>query len=319
VQVGEGAAPVASAQHILLRRQAELLVEKLAWLRDPDRIPGRALSGGRDLRSDPSVGCYQLARWMVSDIVAAAHGASEELPWTETFAKHRVPSDAHAAVRRVVLEPVTRYAPGILALAEIVASVPVVAVRGGATRSDWPHIAARSRCLGEQLSRDSTDVQLIVRRYLRRPSEAVPSTIAMLDAGLLRLDESGGVTSVTPMDELVLAAREAVWAHIGPHAGICLARLIRSGRDDRAVRGETMFDAVWAAFVHASDRHLFPPIVAARLEVPDQRPRDRGAQRALDRLAQERAAELRLRAASTQRLAPGGQQPIHASSASLGR
>jgi hypothetical protein len=308
-QVGEGPGAVGPAQRVLLRRQAELLVARLPWLRDPDRIPSHALGEGRDLQVYPSTGCYRLARWMVSDIVVAVHRARDELPWAETLMRHGVPAGAHPTVQRVVLEPVTRYGPGILALAEIVASVPVVAVRSGAARSDWPQIAARSRHLGLQLSRDSTDVQVIIRRYLRGPPEAVPS-IAMLDAALLRLDGSRGVTSVTPMDELILAAREAVRAHIGPHAGICLARLVRSGGDDRGVSGETMFDAVWAAFVHAAARHLFPRIVAARLEIPDQPARDRGAKHALDRLAQARAAELRLRAAA---------HPVQTSAAMVGR
>jgi hypothetical protein len=68
-----------------------------------------------------------------------------------------------------------------------------------------------------------------------------------------------------------------------------------------------MFDAVWAAFVHASARHLFPRIVAARLEVPGQLAGDDGAKRALDRLARERAAELRLRAAPAGPPAPVGR------------
>jgi hypothetical protein len=304
-----------SAQRVLLRRQAELLLERLPWLRDPDRIPG--LDG--DPEMDSSTGCYELARWMVSDIVVTAHRAGDELPWDETLRQHRVPVDAHASVRRVVLESVTRYGPGIVALAEIVASVPVVAVRSGAPRSDWPRIAARSRHLGLQLSRDRTDVQVVIRRYLRGPPQAPQPTIAMLDAGLLRLDESGGVTSVTPIDELVLGARETVRTHVGPQTGICLARLVRRGGDNRGMSGETMFDAVWAAFVHAATRHLFSRIVAARLEIPDQRARDRHAKHALDRLARERAAELRLRAAPTRPPAPRCLSPVQTSSATVGR
>ena len=109
-----------------------------------------------------------MARWMVTEVVIAAHRLRHDLSWADAVERHHVPPELQAIVRGSVLESVTRYGPGIIALAEIVASTPALAVRDGAMRSDWPVIAHRSQDLGERLSCNGTDVQVIIRRYLHR-------------------------------------------------------------------------------------------------------------------------------------------------------
>ena len=114
----------------------------------------------------------------------------------------------------------------------------------------------------------------------------------MLDPARLRLNEDLGVTSVTPIGELVLASKESVRAHIGPPQGVCLALVVAGPGDDRMASHETLFGAVWAVYVSAATRFIFPRVDPARLRIPDQRGPDLGVRQALDRIARERATEL---------------------------
>lgn len=289
---GAALVAVASARRELLRQQAGWLLDSLPWLSDPDRIPGTALGQDEGGPVEPSVGCFLLARWMLTEVVVAAHRMRHDLSWTDVLARHQVPPELQVLVRRSVLEPVTRYGPGVLALAEIVASTPALAVRAGTARSDWPGIARRSQDLGERLSCDGTDVQVIVRRYLHRPVSDIVESVPALDPARLRLNGGGGITSVTPLDELVLAAKQAVRVHIGPARGVCLALVVAGPDDDRPAGHRSLFDAVWAAFVSAAGRLVFPRADLARCEIPAQGEPDPGVGPAIDRIARARAAEL---------------------------
>lgn len=283
---------VAAARRVLLRQQAHLLIDALPWLSDPDCIPSTVLGEGARGHLEPSAGCFLLARWMVTEVVIAAHRVRHDLSWADVMERHSVPSELQASVRGSVLESVTRYGPGILALSEIVASTPVLAVRVGAARSDWPGIARRSQDLGERLSRNGTDLQVVIRRYLHRRMIDAAESAPALDPARLRLNEDRGVTSVTPIDELVLAAKESVRAHIGPPQGVCLALVVPGPDDDRVAGYKTLFDAVWAAYVSAAARFIFPRVDPARLETPEQSGPDPGVRQAIDRITRERATEL---------------------------
>jgi hypothetical protein len=287
---------VISAKRALLRQQIQLLGEELAWLADPGLIPAAALNSAAEC-GDLSDQCFSLAAWVVGEIALAASRLHQKLCWEDTFECYRVPSESKPRIVRALLEPVTRYAPGILALSEIVAAIPVVAIRESVPLGDWGRIARRSEEFGVKLSCDGTEVQVLIRNYLRKPPQ--PSTSPdkrVLDSTRLKLDDEIGVTSVTPIDDLVSVARAAVTEHIGPAKGICVAMQAKApvwGHTSEAPA--TMYDAVWSAYTAAAEHLIFPNVDISGAEIPAQAGPDPHFALAINHLARDRGAELRSR------------------------
>ena len=279
------------ARRSLLQRQAELVVDHLPWLADPDALPADILDAAAGYGGVADQ-CFQIAVWMVTEIVAAAYGVRDLLPWDEAMTSCGVPRVLQHRVRSAVLEPTTRYGPGISAIAEIVAATPAVAARSGLLRGDWEQVARASQRLGTRLSVDGTDVQVLIRTYLQGAPYARSALPRVLDSRCLVLDGDRGVTSVTPIDALVVAARKAVARHLDPSGRVCIALQTAGPSGGAAYTGEpTLFGAVWKAYVTAAARYVFPTVEPERISM-DEVLRDPFYAEVLDRLARRRRAEL---------------------------
>jgi hypothetical protein len=286
-----------NAKRALLREQVRLLGHELPWLSDPSRIPTEAVKSSAD-KPDVADQYFHLAAWVVREIVLAASRLQQQLKWEETFSLYNVPLDLTPRIRRAVLEPATRYAPGMLALAEIVAAIPVVATRETIPLRDWERIARNAQAFGAKISCDGTHVQVLIRNYLRKTPEPTGGlSHRVLDTTLLRPDDQMGVTSITPIDDLVSAARNAVKRHIGPARGMCVAMQAKApGCQNSSPTRLTMYAAIWSAYSVAATRLIFPNVDlrSADIPLPKYGPDPRFAA-AIDELARQRATDLSLR------------------------
>jgi hypothetical protein len=280
-----------NARRALLRKQSELLGAELAWLQAPDRIPEGAVGDGSDLHG----AYFRLAAWILQEVVAAAHRVRDRLPWSETMERYAVDRQDAERVLRAVLEPTSRHAPGILAMAEIAAAAVVVAARDGVARPGWACATRSAERFAAALSCDGTDVQALIREYLRKPAEA-PARPPEFDPALLRFDAGAGLATVTPLAELLDSARVAVAGAIQPPRGVCVA--LQAPAPTRASESEdgaraNMFSAIWTAYAAAAERLILPqasldPSTAPACASPD--PLYRAA---LEALAQDRATAIR--------------------------
>jgi hypothetical protein len=277
-----------SAKRALLRQQTQLLGEQLTWLSDPSKIPAEALGSSAKYGDLPEQ-CFNLAIWLLAEIVRAANSVQHELSWEETFDQYEVPSELKPRVLRAVLEPASRHAPGIFAISEIVAAAPVMATRESIPLNGWGHIARSTEKFGAKISWDGSDLQVLIRNYLRKPPEATEySYQRVLNPALLRLDGETGVTSVTPIDDLISAAKAAITEHIRPAKGVCVAMLAKAPVCDHAA---TMYGAIWSAYAAAANRLIFPNIDLRGADIPPQAGPDPNFATVLDALARQRAAE----------------------------
>ncbi len=280
------------AKRALLKEQTQLLGERLSWLYDPSKIPAEAL--GKSTGCGLPDRCFSLATWVLIEVVLAANSVQQQLSWEETFAQYEVPSDLQSRILSAVLEPTSRHAPGIFAMSEIVAAIPMVATRESVPVGRWGTIARKSEKFGVKISCDGSDLQVLVRNYLRRPSQTTESrNQRVLDAALLRLDEQMGITSVTPIDDLVSAAKVAITEHIRPARGICVAMLAKAPACEHAsALPLTMYGAIWSAYTAAADRLIFQNIDLRGVQIPSQARPDSCFEVAIDTLARHRAAQL---------------------------
>src|SRR5689334_10692561 len=115
-----------NAKRALLKQQTELLGAELPWLSDPSRIPAEALGPAQS--DDLAEQCFNLGTWVLVEVVGAANSVQQRLTWEETLDYYKVPVELQERILRAVLEPTSRHAPGILAMCEIVAATPVVAI-----------------------------------------------------------------------------------------------------------------------------------------------------------------------------------------------
>jgi hypothetical protein len=284
------------AKRALLRQQTQLLGNELSWLREPDSIPREALGSSADSGALPAQ-CFHLAAWMVREIALAANRLCPKLDWESAFDTYGVTTEQKLRIKRAVLEPVTRYAPGMIALSEIVAVTPLVTTRASVRRAEWGRVARLAEGFGAKISCDGTNVQLVIRNYLRDTTDAtVWRSTPVLDSALLKLDDETGVSSVTPIDDLISTARVAVIEHLGPATGMCVAMQARAPVCDHVhATPATMYGAIWTAYVAAVERLVFPNIDLSGVVIRPQAGPDPHVPAAMDRLARERAADLKSR------------------------
>lgn len=285
-----------SARQALLRQQTELLGGELPWLSDPNQIPAEAL-GASIASDDLTEQCFYLGTWVLAEIVRAANSVQQKLRWDETFAFYKVPLDLQPRVMRSVFEPTSRHAPGIFAMCEIVAAAPVVATRESVRLSGWGTVARNTEKFGAKISRDGTDLQVVIRNYLRQSPEKTRSPYQrVLDPARLRLDHETGVSSVTPIDELISAAKTAIAEHIRPPRGVCAALLASAPVcEHAATHPATMYSAIWSAYAAAVERLIFSNVKISGAEIPVQAEPDPHFETAIDALAKQRAEEWRAR------------------------
>ncbi|CAD6556834.1 hypothetical protein LMG28727_06207 [Paraburkholderia kirstenboschensis] len=283
-----------AAKRALLREQTELLGQELDWLSDPGRIPLDAL-GPATKHGDVPSRCFSLATWFLIEIVRAAKGVCSRLRWEETLDQHRVPAQLWTRVSHAVMEPTSRYAPGIYAMAELVAVAPPVALRESIPLSDWGSIARRTEKFATKMSCDGTELQVIIRDYLRkRISATEAASQRVLDPALLRLDDTMSLTSVTPIEDLVAVANAAIRKYIRPTKGVCVAMLAHApyGDQERAAPS-TMYGAVWSAFAGAAERLVFPNIDLSTVDRSPPCGQDPDFATLIDALARQRALALK--------------------------
>lgn len=276
------------ARRALLRQQTRLLGPRLAWLADPELIPEYAVDSSI-APDDVHLAAFSLAGWMLIEIVEAADQVHRALDWEQAFERFRVAPRLQESVSRAVLCPASRHAPGLFAVAEIISVIPMVAGRSGLARDRWRDIADRSQDFGAMLAHDGTAVQILVRNYLSRPETPAGRSVRSLDPAGLRLDENGGLTTVTPLADLLSAARDAAARHNEAYHATCVA--LQASAPD-GTRATSMFGAIWSSFAHAANRLVFPRVDLGHDSVPPEAGPDPGYAQALDRLAAQRGEVL---------------------------
>jgi hypothetical protein len=167
-----------------------------------------------------------------------------------------------------------------------------VAARDGVPRDDWDGAVGSAERFAAAISCDGTDVQALLRGYLRKPA-AAPARAPELNPALLRFDAEGGLATVTPLEDLLSAARAAVAAHIGEPRGVCVAlQAPARGRAPEARAETSMFSAIWWASPAAASRLILPRVKIDRAAVPARSPPDSRFRVAMEALARERAMAL---------------------------
>lgn len=284
-----------SARRALLRQQTELLGEELPWLSEPSKVPAEAVRSAVEC-DDLTEQCFNLATWVLAEVVRGANRTQQKLRWEETFDYYKVPLELKSRVMRSVLEPTSRHAPGIFAMCEIVAATPMVAIRESIPLSSWGAIARSTEKFGAKISCDGTDLQVLIRNYLRKPPQTTKYPYQrVLEPALLRLDDETGITSVTPIDALIAVAKTAVAEHIRPPKGVCVALLANAPACEHgSTAAVTMYGAIWSAYAAAAAHLIFPNVNISKAEIPAQAEPDPHFAVAIDALAKHRAEEWRL-------------------------
>lgn len=279
----EQAFDLVRARRALLRQQTELLGPQLPWLAVPARIPPHAVDasvGPQDVR----LAAFSLAAWMLIELVQAAGRINHALDWGVVMDRHGVAPRQRESLSLAVLSPLSRHAPGLFAIAEILSVLPAVAERAQVPRAHWSALARRSEAFGAQLARDGTGVQVLVRSYLGRSEGG----LRCLDPARLRIDAATGLATVTPIGDLLAAARDAARHYQGPAHGVCVALQAAAP----GAGGASMFGAIWASFADAAARLVFPRFDPQACAIPPQAAPDPDCAQALERLAVQRHAEV---------------------------
>ena len=284
-------ASVIGARRALLRQQTELLGPRLPWLADPALVPDHAVDASVE-DDDVRLAAFSLAAWMLIDLVQAAGQVNHALDRHGVMESFHIAPRARESLSLAVLCPLSRHAPGLIAIAEIMAVIPLLAHRADVPANRWGGIALGSLAFGAMLARDGTAVQVLLRSYLGR-SEAGPAGagIRSLDPALLRLQGETGITTVTPLPDLLAAARCAAARYNVAPRGVCVA-LQAPAPEAAGGRGTTMFGAIWASFAAAAERLVFPHFDPSRDAIPAEAAIDSGYADALEHAAARRHDEL---------------------------
>jgi hypothetical protein len=283
------------SRRALLREQTQLIGEELEWLEKP-AIISRDAVGLSDETDEAGNAYLRVAAWILLQIVRAAHNVQHKLHWEETFDRYHVTPKIQERIRAAVLEPTSRYGPGILAMAEIVAVAPLLAERERVPRVEWGTIARKAENFAVRISCDGSEVQVLLRQYLSRPSVIEkPAQRMVLDEALFQLDDTFGFSTVTPIDDLVMVAANVVTKYIRPAEGACVAMYAKSPPSllTQAAPVSTMYGAIWSAFSALAERFIFPQIAIEAIKLRPKASPDVDYALRLEDLAQRRASELR--------------------------
>lgn len=275
------------ARRALLLQQTELMGLRLPWLADSNLIPDDAIAP--PAAHDVHLAAFSLAAWMLLELLRVAPEVNRALQWDLAFERFEVEPRLRESVIRAVLSPASRHAPGLFAIAEIISVVPKVASRAGLQRDRWRHSAARTIALGTKLASDNTAVQVLLRSYLSGSSESERyEGVRVLNPACLRLDEAIGLTTSTPIERLLEAARRAAARHGHSYRATCVAlqAAVHLGPMERAPR--SFFGAIWASFAGAADRLVFPKFDPVQQCVPRDAGPDPAYEATLDEIAEHR-------------------------------
>lgn len=265
------------ANRDLQREMLNRFAGDLTWINDPEQIPAAAIGDPAD-----NLGLvdrhYHLGSWVLDRFSEWVVNSQAKLSFAETFEKYELPNNYRVHIReRMLLRPEVIYFPGIQGMADVASAAPLVAARNGIGAEGWGEVAKDSSKFGAAISRDGTEVQFLVRTYLvREPSErdGKLSRRNFLDPSMMKLDDETGITTVTPIPELISIAKNALrqdpeipepLAH-----EVCLALQTKSPTEEAKI----MFDATWFAYVAAAERLIYPLFEFEPDEIPAEAPPD---------------------------------------------
>lgn len=269
-----------AASRALQREQMSEFGTQLEWLMDPGKIPEAAIQSREGMQAN-TLGeqCTLLAYWMAQDVAKWSQGNERNLSYADTFDNYGVPVHLRPYVRdRLRGGAMRAYAPGIVAMAEMVAVVPIIANREGVDDKNWSATALESRKFGRKISLDGTSTQFIVREYLRGSNEpGEDHYVRSLNPAKLKLDTETGITTVTPLEDIIKVTQEE-FDRLGREifvnntsSGVCVALQAKAPRvtgQQGCPRKDTMFDAMWGAYVQAADRLIYPNFSASQDKLP---------------------------------------------------
>ena len=236
------------AHRELARQSMEMACERLDWLQDANQVPACSTTDYGSRREE------SLAAWMTEQFATAAQTAHSMLDYEEVFEKYNIEGELQSLLENAQSDHdmlKDSFLPGFRAISDFIGAVPQVAHRAEIDREEWRDVAEKSKTTGMKLAFDNTWVQLFVRAYL---SQDVRN--GGLDTSKLKIDTNGGVTTVTPLRDLVAFAARANRIHNNlffPTKRPCLAL---DSRVD-CLNGRSVFEAAWDVFARVADREIF--------------------------------------------------------------
>ena len=276
------------ARRALLREQLERAAARLPWLSDPSLIPDTAIVPFVE-DGEVELAAFSLAAWMLMETVRVADDVNQQLAWREAFERYRVPYGMQDPVVRSILLPAARHAPGLFAMAEIVSVVPALAHRAAIPRDRWGAVLAASLPLVRQLAFGNTVMQVLLRCYLGRAAASGETRgVRSLDPARLRLDDAGGLTTATPIEALLHAARRAAERSGYHYVAPCVAMAAHLAGEGVGPAKGSVFDAFWTVWTIASDRLLFCRYDPSRAPACSEAETDPDFGDALDAIAAKR-------------------------------
>jgi hypothetical protein len=226
----------------------------LDWRSDPSLVPDAAVHS-TDILGLPRNPYQSLVEWTLSRFIDNTGDKTNELDYADIFTKYKLPNHERLATRQVLRQLADMaYGPGIDFMAKVHEVVPPVALGAGVSdRGDWVRIAADARHFARHAALDGTIVQFLVRAYLGSDAD-----YKSMDPTKFRTDEDTGITTVTPIESLVAAAKATdarFNLRYADHSGVCAAMQTRVAEMEEEV---SMYDAVWQAFSTVVGDKIYP-------------------------------------------------------------
>lgn len=272
----------ALARRDLRRDEMAQFGAEIDWVADPSLIPAFAKDSDR-------YGPYtNTAKWMLDQIGDWSWERHRGLDFAKVFDKYDLEGEDRLTVRQSIAEMAFHaYGPGILFTSSLVELVPVVATREGVAAKDWVELADETRQLGKQLSQNGTSSQAVLRTYWGNTPDSPTGTL--LDGAKFKIGGSG-LTSVTPIDELIAQATEVTDLYMAreEHSGVCVALQASPGVGSKK---ETMFDAVWSSYTDYAGREIFPHLEIDMSAIPPVQEADPESRMKIEALCVAQVAE----------------------------
>lgn len=233
------------------------------WLESPDLVPESATAYVVPEPKNLNERFYNVSAWMINSLTEWVVATHSQLDISGVFKKHSLDMEDRVHVlNRFKHDGKVRasYVPGFQAMAQIFSVIPEVATRDSGSDADYGEIASRARLFGESIARDGSMVQIVARKYLINSK-------TYLDSSKLKLDEETGITTVTPIEQIVHEAREASKHEFPPEDGVCVAMQAKINGPS----SPTVFEASWDALTDFGQRLIYPNIAEQELaKVPKQ-------------------------------------------------
>lgn len=236
--------------------------EYIPELSDPTLIPDDAHENqwhpeGIPART-PFIGAGLYYTKLVTD---ALPQIDRKIDYQDIFDRHALDGGLRTIIRTAVRSHGHgMYSPGIFAMAQLWELVPYVAERDGASREDWEEIGNKTIQVAKLIATHPTLEQATIRDYTGIDFSEAPN----LDAGFYTLDSRKGITTATPVTEMLEITDEIRNRIDGDNdragLGSCPALITRL--DELNV---SVFDMFWSSYGKYVTNRIFP-----NLEIPEQ-------------------------------------------------